>query len=171
MIVAAIFITDERKQSINFSDPYYEEAHEGLRPEEEHRGLRHAHRHRLGTAVPRPGSRRASTATSSTRSATCCCGTGSRPPCSSRSSRRSSARCWARSSATCAWRSARVLQRARAGVHRHHARHAGPGPADAHLLRRLRLGEHRSARGRDHRLRAEFRGLCRPRSSGPASRG
>ena len=26
MIVAAIFITDERKQSINFSDPYYEEA-------------------------------------------------------------------------------------------------------------------------------------------------
>ncbi len=53
MIVSAIFITDERKQSINFSDPYYEEGDAGLRPEEEHRGLRHLRcRYRPGAAVP-----------------------------------------------------------------------------------------------------------------------
>ena len=39
MIIAAIFITDERKQSINFSDPYYEEGTKALRFKEEHYGL------------------------------------------------------------------------------------------------------------------------------------
>ena len=158
MIIAAIFITEERKQSISFSDPYYEEATKVF------------------------GLKKNIAAYDTPPAATPELPFSTRIAASFHSNIIHEKRyllLWDGLKATvlisifatilgtllgalvCYMRMAKLarLERAGAGVHRHPARHAAPRPADAHLLRRLRLGEHRPARGRHHRVRAEFRGL------------
>ena len=158
MIIASIFITEERKLRIDFSDPYHETA-----------GVAYILKSNLagsaaGAPQPTPASFLAKVASSwndnivkERRYLLLLDGLeGHRDHRRRGHPLRHRA---GRAGVLHAHVAVGAAQRAGEDLHRDPARHTGRGAADADLLRGLRVGRHQRDAGRRHRLRHELRGL------------